>query len=296
MSLSARSGLRPIAHLSPRCSLASLRYDGSQIIFVSLNLQAIKQSRALKAHYMWFGSKVKVPEPADSSILTHYMFIRTEFDSGEYISLRLYGDENLTKTQVRMYLENDPLSYTEVKTSRRSSFSLPLKRVKLTGNAMRYAKIHQRITLLKAAYYEESHKSNRQHVMHKSGQLRHGSALYGGRRPINPPFLTDFWSPSSIKHRSKAKTPRTWSKLAEQPRNACFFSFSDLTRMENGHQQGGCQTRGGAVTYGEGFADVRGARGAAEGGVQRWSKGKRLGFLPFFLCWKMFSGLGLIWV
>ena len=30
-----------------------------------------------------------------------------------------------------MYLESDPLSYTEVKTSRRNSLSLPLRRVKL---------------------------------------------------------------------------------------------------------------------------------------------------------------------
>ncbi|KHG22820.1 Cysteine--tRNA ligase [Gossypium arboreum] len=48
---------------------------------------------------MLFGSKVKIPEPADSLILAHYRLIRIEFDSGEYISLRLYGDENLTKTQ-----------------------------------------------------------------------------------------------------------------------------------------------------------------------------------------------------
>ncbi|KAK5835903.1 uncharacterized protein LOC128291782 [Gossypium arboreum] len=53
-----------------------------------------------------------------------------------------------------------------------------------------------------------------------------------------PTFLTDFWSPSSIKHRFKGKTPRTWPKSVEQPRNAYLFSFFDLTRMENDHQQG----------------------------------------------------------
>ncbi len=53
---------------------------------------------APKVHYMRFGSKVRVPEPADSSILTHYRLMRTEFGSGEYISLWLHGDENLTKT------------------------------------------------------------------------------------------------------------------------------------------------------------------------------------------------------
>ncbi|KAG4207553.1 hypothetical protein ERO13_A03G073000v2 [Gossypium hirsutum] len=41
-----------------------------------------------------------------------------------------------------------------------------------------------------------------------------------------------------MKHRFKANTPRTWPKSVEQPRNACFFSFFDLTRMENSHQQG----------------------------------------------------------
>ncbi len=51
-----------------------------------------------KVFYMQFSSKVKVPEPADSSIFTHYRLIQTEFGSGEYISLWLHGDENLTKT------------------------------------------------------------------------------------------------------------------------------------------------------------------------------------------------------
>ncbi|KAL1166622.1 hypothetical protein V6Z11_A06G208500 [Gossypium hirsutum] len=52
----------------------------------------------LKARYMGFGSRVRVPEPADSSIFTHYRLIQTEFSSGGYISLWLHGDENLTKT------------------------------------------------------------------------------------------------------------------------------------------------------------------------------------------------------
>ena len=51
-----------------------------------------------KVFYMQFGSKVEVPKPADSLILTHYRLIWTEFSSGEYISLWLHGDENLTKT------------------------------------------------------------------------------------------------------------------------------------------------------------------------------------------------------
>ncbi|KHG27425.1 hypothetical protein F383_14880 [Gossypium arboreum] len=37
-------GPRPIAHLSPRCSSASLRHDDSRIIFVGFNPQAMKQS------------------------------------------------------------------------------------------------------------------------------------------------------------------------------------------------------------------------------------------------------------
>ncbi|KHG05788.1 hypothetical protein F383_30331 [Gossypium arboreum] len=36
---------------------------------------------------MWLGSRERVLEPADSSILTHYRLIWNEFSSGEYISL-----------------------------------------------------------------------------------------------------------------------------------------------------------------------------------------------------------------
>ncbi|PPD97832.1 hypothetical protein GOBAR_DD05140 [Gossypium barbadense] len=51
-----------------------------------------------KVFYMWFGSKVKVPEPVDSSIFTHYRLIQAEFGSGKYISLWLHGDEDIMKT------------------------------------------------------------------------------------------------------------------------------------------------------------------------------------------------------
>ncbi|KHG27910.1 30S ribosomal S2, chloroplastic [Gossypium arboreum] len=70
--LSARPGLRLIAHLSSRCLSASLRHDGSRIFFVGLNPQAMKQSRVF-LHGLSAFSYCLLGPYSDGRIIFHFI-------------------------------------------------------------------------------------------------------------------------------------------------------------------------------------------------------------------------------